>query len=112
MFQDSEYALPALLAFVDERSLPVYHEEFDELSQHLTDQRQASSFILAPAADSQVLDTLNPDAYDTEQLADYYDQLMGDSLRSAGQSMLDALCFLRDSVQACEPDHVVLLIVG
>ena len=91
-FEPSGHVLAGVLAFLDERGIPLMSSELDELALQLA--RGASCFFF------------------THAHARWIDELDPDRFPDADDAIRDGIRFLRGALSAVDPDTVALLRIG
>lgn len=110
-FEWSGYYFAVLLAYLDEKGVPLMDSELDEAASALSDPQGASTFIFTSAHKS-YLPQLAPEAHNIDELRRYFEEFNECEVPDAGRAMHDALAALRRHIGGLDDSTVLLLTVG
>lgn len=99
--------------------LPVLAEDYDidlETSENglisdLAEVSEALVFILTPEEKIKYLESLSPEQFSAEELADAYEDFTEETEGGAGGAMLAGIVALHQALQEVDDDHVVVIAV-
>lgn len=106
----SGYYVAALLAYLDDRGIPLLRSAHDEEARLLS-QGRATTFVLTPAH-KQYLDRLDPAVHSEDGLRRYFEEFNECEEPDAGSAMRDALRVAHRHLSALDEESVLLLRIG
>lgn len=112
-YEWSGYVLATLLPYLEEQhQIDLMRSEHDALARFLSERQQATHFIFTGAHRHPFLDRLDPSAFSTEALRDYYNEFNEENEPDVGRPMLDGIRALHQSLSALDEDSVIVFSIG
>ena len=108
----SGYVLATLLAYLDEKEIPLTKSSYDSLATELSRSRGETIFIFTSAHRDAYLPRLSPGQFSANELGKYFNEFNGTRETEIGQAMLDGIASLRDGLAALDADSVIVFSIG
>ena len=110
-YEWSGNVLATLLPYLEEQGVDLMKSEHVELSDYISEKRQATCYILT-AAEKRFLPQLRRELFSEAVLRDYFNEFNGTEELNIGEAMIDGIRAFHESLQSLDGRSVIVLIIG
>lgn len=103
----------AVLFFLqEEKNIELMDSDYEGLAELFFDATDETAFIFSQTQKLEFLDSINPKLHSIRALSEFYQDYAGEADDSDGESMVNALTIIHESLQKAEKNRIVVLLIG